>query len=566
VRDVLLAHLDAATTRSHHLALAEALASSDGADPEAVARHLALAGESERAIGYALQAAQKKIAELAYLRAADLYRLVLSLMPAHDHAVRAEPQVKLAEALENAGHARDAARIYLEAAATAEGDRLQFLRQRAAMQLLRAGRFEEGVQTLEQVVNAAGWPSQPTSFRALLTLIFFQLWLSLRGLRYRERSQADIDPALLRRIELCWTAATALICVDALWRAEFLYRHALLALRAGESSHIARGLVSRGWWRSVSRSVRGRNAGERLLTQAEAIARRRDDAYPLGMAAFARGMRAFCEGRLAAALKTLEQAEELFLRHCTGVHYELSGVYGMQVATLVLSGRLAEVTSRLERLLVEATERDDRFTVISITTGDAIVAWLSSDQPDETRRALGACAFELTPRSPMFTSWAMASASVHLYCGDGAAAWRSLIEGRVEIVARQLLSYRISVSDLRGRCALLLARKERRYLSTAAGEARQLLRTGTPHAAALALLLQAGIDAAQGLSESAVERCAEAARAFASLAMALHENAARYRQGILLGAAGQSQVAAALEYCRAQAIKNPERMFGMLAP
>src|SRR4030095_3731762 len=79
IRQTVAGQLSAATLQHHHERLALVLEESSGADPETLAWHVQGAGRPERAAIYAIAAADRAAAALAFDRAAQLYRLAPDL-------------------------------------------------------------------------------------------------------------------------------------------------------------------------------------------------------------------------------------------------------------------------------------------------------------------------------------------------------------------------------------------------------------------------------------------------------------------------------------------------------
>ncbi|HQW39472.1 MAG TPA: hypothetical protein PLO00_12165, partial [Usitatibacteraceae bacterium] len=84
------------------------------ADLDAVAFHFSAAGHGDRAAEATLKAAGRAREQLAFARAASLYRRALELLPLDDRR-RFELSVALAECLANAGKGSDAAGAYASA-------------------------------------------------------------------------------------------------------------------------------------------------------------------------------------------------------------------------------------------------------------------------------------------------------------------------------------------------------------------------------------------------------------------------------------------------------------------
>src|SRR5262249_43399679 len=120
VRDAVLANLAPETRRVRHERLAIALEAAERTDAEMLAVHWREAGRPDRAIQYAIRAAEEAATALAFDREVRLYRLSLELVPDRDAVKRQSLTVSLGDALANAGRGTDAAGAYLAAAAEAD--------------------------------------------------------------------------------------------------------------------------------------------------------------------------------------------------------------------------------------------------------------------------------------------------------------------------------------------------------------------------------------------------------------------------------------------------------------
>src|SRR4030095_5701735 len=112
IRQTVAGQLSAATLQHHHERLALVLEESSGADPETLALHFQGAGRPERAAIYAIAAADRAAAALAFDRAAQLYRLALDLKGPNAPETR-EIHARLGDALAAAGRGHAAAGAYL---------------------------------------------------------------------------------------------------------------------------------------------------------------------------------------------------------------------------------------------------------------------------------------------------------------------------------------------------------------------------------------------------------------------------------------------------------------------
>ncbi|MEZ4338820.1 MAG: protein kinase, partial [Sandaracinaceae bacterium] len=209
IRETVTASLDAEHERVLHRRLADALRERADADPEALARHYAGAGDHARAFEHTVDAARRADATLAFDRAAELYRGALELRargPRELSGADVEAlRVGLADALRNAGRGAAAAVAYLEAAEAASPRRGAELRRLAAEQYLFSGHLDDGRALLRRVLEGVGisFPEHPV--RTLAELLARRGQVRLRGLSFRERSRERISEEELFRIDVCWS-------------------------------------------------------------------------------------------------------------------------------------------------------------------------------------------------------------------------------------------------------------------------------------------------------------------------------------------------------------------------
>ena len=245
IRETVNGALDESRAAELHERVGEALEAVTTTDPEQLAEHFHRCKNLEKAKRYARLAGDSARAALAFARAARWYGLAFDLS-APDDASRKSLRVDLAEALENAGHAYQAAEHYLAAAADeADADLALDFRRRAAGQLLGSAHTDEGLAVLEEVLRAVGLRSPSTMAGAVATLVWDRTALRLRGLDFVERKASDIKRTDLQRIDAVAVAAAGFTRSDFLRGAVFACKELRLALEAGEITRIGRALGKR---------------------------------------------------------------------------------------------------------------------------------------------------------------------------------------------------------------------------------------------------------------------------------------------------------------------------------
>jgi hypothetical protein len=485
--------------------------------------------------------------------------------------------VRLGDALANAGRGAEAAAAYLTAVPDASVADAIDLQRRAAVQFLISGHIDEGLATLRTVLKAIGMALPVTPRQAFYSLLVQRARLRLRGLGFRPRDPSEIAPADLMRIDVCWSAAAGLSVVDPIRGADFQARGLLLSLAAGDPSRIARALAMEAA-HAASAGGSNRKTTTRLLDRAGELAGRAQHPYALGTVTLARGVAAYLEGRWSLAQLECDRAETIFRESCTGVAWELDTASAFALWGLSHQGAVAELSRRWPILLNRARGRGDLYAVMNLSSYLMSIVRLAADDPDTADR-------ELRQTMPQWSRegyhiqhndglWA--AVQIQLYRGDGAAAW-SLLERSWPALRRSLLFrvqfIRTSMHFLRGRAALAAAIAARRLqpaqsrslLAVANRAARRLERERMPCPTAYARLIRGGLAAFRGDSLRAVPLLAETASSFEAVDMHLCAAATRRRLGELLGGTrGQEEVDRADRWMRDQKIKRPASMASMI--
>jgi tetratricopeptide (TPR) repeat protein len=574
VREAVQLGLSPEAERSAHQRLAMALEASHKADPEALAEHWRGAGDNDKAASYAMWAAGQAEEAIAFDRAARLYRMVLELKPVQG-VEGATIREKLAEALVNAGRGADAAEAYLEAAGMARPDKVLHLRRRAAEQLLRSGLIDEGVEQLGTVLSAVGMTMPSTPRRALASLLVRRAQVRLRGIGFRERREAELAPDVLERVDLCWSVAAALGVVDNIRGADFQARGLLLALEAGEPDRVARALAVEACFAGTAGGD-GKERVEMLLASAASCAVRVGRPSTVAWCALATGLASYCMGEWLRGYESSVRAEDLFHHKCTGVTWERATVEQTTIMSLFYLGRLAEQSRRVEMGVRGAAERGDLFARTYVTTGLAVVAWLTRNDPEGARRELGETMEKWSRRGYFFAHYwgLLASGQVDLYTGDARRAYEEANAHFPKLAQSQLIRVqivKIEAHHLRARAALALAAQggpdRAQLLREAERDASALEGEKMAWATPLARLVRAGVAAVRGETSEAAALAERAAIAFDAADMKLYAAAARHRRGALLGGSdGQALVAASEAFLVEQQVQAPARMLAMLAP
>ncbi|RMH44098.1 MAG: serine/threonine-protein kinase PknK [Deltaproteobacteria bacterium] len=575
IRQSVVHRLDADARAAWHRRLASALAAARAPRHDEVMHHSLRGGDLARAREHAILAAGDARRALAFEREAALWRIALDLSADAGASDRARMLVRLADALVHAGRAGDAADAFVEAASHCAGDEAADLERRAAEQLLRCGRMTEGYALLRRIVRREGLPFPDTPRRALWSLVGQRLRLRARGLSFRERSEADADPSLLRRADLCWSAAAGLSFVDSIRGAGYQARQLRLALAAGEPYRVARGLaLEAGFVANTGGTSLGR--ARSLADRALALALRtgRPDAIATAEGAIATVL--FHAGCWRESRNHVDSALARFRDECTGVEKELIAMQLLHLSCTAMLGEVDVLAERLPDALRHGRERGDRFATTSFATGLGNLAWLAAGDPAEARRQADD-AIAPWPEEPFVIQHALdllAQVNIDLYEGRADAAWRR-VQQRWPALARSLL---LRAAVLRG---LLVHARARAALSSAARrgagaadglraasrDARTVARVGAPWATGAAGLVRAGIAYVRGDLDAAVRQLTGAIADLDAADTLLFAHLARRRLGELVGGdAGRAEIARADAWLARHRVADAGGMARALVP
>ncbi len=556
----ILADIDDTRVRQIHRDLADALEREAQPDIERLRVHLAAAGETTRAAAYTLQAAARASAALAFERAAALYRDALT------HAAPGERphlEVLLGEALASDGRGIEAAEAFLRAAAAQGGEPALELLRRAGFERLRGGQIDEGTAVLRQVLASVGMQLAHSRGGALFALILHRLALALRGLHFRERAEAAIPPALLRRADVAWSVgASGLGMVDDIAAGQFQSLALRLSLQAGEPLRICRALAGEVAFSAVG-GTRSQRRTARLLHTARTLAERLDQPHVRGTVAMTAGIAAYLGGRFRDAHEASDAAEAI-LRRCPDGAWDLVNAQIFGLAAQVYRGELAAIGRRVAPLVREASERGNLYLLACLRGGPTILHTLARGAVDEAADSIDEAERRWSARGvPRY--WQFHSrCQLDLYRGDPAAA-RARLEREWSALGTLLRVQfvRIEALHLRGRCLLATGGPDRPILA----DARTIEAQQAPWGDPLAKLLRAGVAARAGDTRAAIHHLADAAAGCDAAGLCLFAAAARRRRGELEpGSDGARRRASADAWLSAQDVADIPRLLAMLTP
>jgi hypothetical protein len=572
IREAIVANLAPEALRARHRQLAAAFELEHDIDAEAIVGHWFEAGESERALKHAEGAAERALEKLAFDRSTQLYRLTLGSLPAGSPDA-ARVRLRLAEALSLAGRGAEAARLYLDEARSAPEHQRVALERSAASQLLFSGQIAEGTRLLRRILARSGRGAPSSTWTAVGWLVFYVVWLRIRGLRVEPREPEELPPAVRAHLEAIYIASVGLAMVDALTGASLVVRLLTAALHTGHRPALAAG----GLLRAAQLATVGGDEGpeERALLELvdrayerEAALRRSEQSMRATHA-----LRAFLRGRWREAFDLCESAFALpAMRDIWNTH----GVAVYGDFALVYLGEHPDLASRLPGQLADAEQRGDVMKIVNLSVGVAPFVYLARDEPESARRSITAAFARWPEPGFLIPHWRalIAQVDIDLYERRGASA-HARIAREAGAIRRGFFTHaqymRAVTQFARARSAIAASFEEPESKKSLLRQADRLVRSleseGMPWTSVFASLAHASLANAEGDRSAAVHHLRAGAERADAASMTLYGAAARVRLAKLLEDPERSLVGgAAEEAMRAKQIRSPKRFARMLLP
>jgi hypothetical protein len=574
IRETIVARLAPERQKDLHRVIAETLEQVKSDDVEALSFHYLAAGSTQKAAIYSAAAASEAAAALAFDRAVRLYQRTVDLETRATE--RHKAQVGLAESLAHAGRAAESARAYVRAATSTTSTASTELRRRAAEQFLRAGLIDDGIQMFYEVTRAVGlrWPK--TALGLIASLLARRLWLRLRGLGFRERSEAEVPADQLMRIDTCWTIHIGSYMFDAMRAVDWQARGLLWALRAGELRRIAKMLISE----MVISNVLGPNRRfSQLENRITHLLQPMDDPYVIGWMTSCRGIARWFRGEWKECVELVNRGERILLDQSAGADWEILTARCFALHASYWMGDFHELRERVPAILDNARQRGDFYAEAMMVTRFLHLVRLAADEPgeilSEVRTVLGRWSQRGFHLQHMYE--AIVQVDVGLYTEATVETWNYLngkwrtIKGCFHMRVQAL---RIEYLLLHARAALAAAAataepaaQRHALLKSAERDARQIEREKTPCANALSLLVRALVREARGDAKEAIGLLESAEAQLDALDMGFPAAVCRRRRGELVGTKdGDRLVEEADNWMHEHGIKNPSRMAAIFAP
>ncbi len=455
IREFVVASLDPPVFAAVNLQLAETLQRAPDVDPEVVGAHYEAAGRPNPAIHWFLEAANRSDAKLAFRYSVGLLRRAQALQKP-DHPGRRSIELRLSDALAKAGFSSEAAIHYKRLAESEPGEESRFdLETKSAYLFAIGGHIDEGKAAFRGILSRAGLRLPESPAQALRAMLESRLRLWWRGLEVPTGSWTP-NAAAERRVDVAWSAASALTMVDLVAAASFTTRHLLLAYQLGDPVRIVRGLV----WEAV---VRGTGTGDRatakkMLDLAGSLISEKSPPYAQAIYRMGRALNQCATGFWRSAIPDFEKSLEMFAL-CPEAVWERSTARNFRLFARLAIGDMPAHEAEAHTVLEDAQERGDLYSYVLVGAAIQPLLEMYHDRPEQGLQA-GAEALARWKAAGFHMAhiqYARSIARVKLYAGDVAEAWRGLVAVWPDL--EQNFAFRsewdrIGLHELRGRCAI----------------------------------------------------------------------------------------------------------------
>lgn len=422
IRETALAGLDPARLEGLNRGLAETMVAAEFEDAGRIARHFVDGGLGERALPYAIAAAERASDALAPGRAAEFYAMALAQLASAEDPRHAELRTRRAQALADAGRSSEAAEIY-EALATAGPNGDPGFAQNASELWIASGHLERGYGLLRALLprRSLRWPK--TELGGQLRNFGLIAKLQVAGVRVEPASDPP-DPEDLARLELCVSAARGLSAHDYVRNAYFLLHGAILARRLGQASTAA--LI----YSNLSIPLRafGVGLGEDLYAEARRLIADDEDPFPHLWLDGQDATVAIMRSHWGLAVDTMTGVARRLEDECRGVAYESSLARAMVLDCLYMLGRIAELRDYALESHERARARGDRQAIFN-TSLYLSVSHALAGEPARGLGMLEALSRDLERDVGYTVSRAMCDLfllEAELVVGDLVGAWRRM--------------------------------------------------------------------------------------------------------------------------------------------
>jgi hypothetical protein len=471
--------------------------------------------------------------------------------------------------LSAAGRPLEAARAFRTAAELAdEVDRID-LQRRSLEHLLFAGEVEEATTAMQELLRRVGVRIPQLRRTSIAALLYQRARLRLRGMRFTERSEAELAPEVRQRLDVLYALSSGMAFVNPAAiraaQAQFLRE----ALDAGEPRRILFASAFEIGFNGL-RGPKYKARVDEVYEETLVLARKIGEPVVLGILELGMGMCDYFVGRFDAALERFDRGEPIVHGHS-----EFQWADGMaqtyRLTLMWLLGRYRELMAQQAHGLKIAEEQGNVYNQRNLLSWRGNHAWLVRDDPRGARTDVSRVARARPPNAPAQLAEyyeLLSNTLIDLYDLDAETAF-ARIEGAWPKIRLLLRVYTVAIEATyaRGCAAIAVAHKQPRAFKVATACARHLDALDTQYSRMLAAQLRAAIAARRGDRDTAIARLREVISACEELDTRGQQAAARLRLATLdPDPTVQAAAAQAEAYFTAEGVVSPLRFANMFTP
>ena len=388
------------------------------------------------------------------------------------------------------------------------------------------------------------------------------------GNNYQIKQENEIDPNDSAKLETLWDAISGLLFAEPLVVAGLHAQHLSLAAKCGEPRQLIRSLCLEAIISSVE-GVSSAKRCEKLMKHARQLSACSGEMESRSFVNLAEGTASFLQVQMQKALRFLSEAETQFSNSPTKAWWELDMIRSLTVWAHMHLGSYHHLELSIKRYLDDAEQRGDRMLISSIYSAGLPQLSLRDDNPCQATEVMRRMQsrFPVEVFQQQHVSWLYSQSQIDLYLGKGEVAWLRLNNNwpllRRSMQLRNQFG-RVSLIDLRGRCALQCGSKK--MLENAKKDLKRLRREPGDWVRPYVSRLTAGIGEAEGRIDDAISDLAKSQVGFEEIGFKLCAAAVQMRRGALVqGEDGQIAIALGTNQLEAEGVKSPAMMSRVLA-
>ena len=531
------------------------------------------AEQTAKAALWSLRAAEAALAKLNFARAAEFFETALQYGE-HDQAQKHLLQIRLADALVEAGSPKKAAQAYEKALEDTDDGAPESVKLRRLIteNLMFAGDIDSSLLAAKRLSSEFKLTYPTSRATTLMHMVAGEIRLA-RATLQTEAKGAEADPFAVQRVDVAESLAMGLSGADALRSMVFTQQWALHSLEVADPARCARALASLSILASMQNAP---SRSYKFLDAAQSWYQRDGEPANGSYVMSARGLASFyMEHNWKEARSHFADALSLWKTSGRGYGHGIGVIYIFRTYAASYQGDMRELVDGVPKLIEEAKRSGNRVLEASMRAGFAH-RHLVADDAERGEDDLLQFLEGWPDRHFLWQHWLaiLRGAEINLYQQRPERALALLDDNRRRLrssMLTQLPFVKCELLQVEARCLVALAQAGNAHtakaLRRAEGLAKSLSKSKLDLFKAWAHLLRAAVANTRDQTALARTELQRAHALFEKTGSLLYASATSRRLGQLTeGETGERATAKADIWMTRQGIKQPARMAYMLAP